>query len=187
VRHDHRVEGVAFRLRPVELADAGFLVALRTDQTRSRFLNPTSPRLDDQVAWTERYFERPGDYYFVVERTADGAAEGALALYDEVAGDAAEWGRWILRPGSFAAPESALLIYRFGFDDLGLGRVYCRTLTANQTVIDFHAAAGLTEAPGPPNAPYVEHQMNAPDWPAVRARLARGAERSAALLARRRG
>src|ERR1700733_7831815 len=124
MRHDLTVEGFAFRLRPIGDRDASLVLELRGDAKRNRFLHPIPPRLDDQLAWLARYYERPGDYYFVVERRDSGAAEGVISIYDiDPLGESGEWGRWILKPGSLAAVESAWLIYRCAFEQLGLQRV----------------------------------------------------------------
>src|SRR5262249_23599995 len=115
MRHDLRLDGPAFRLRPVTLDDAELIVALRTDPRLSQYIHRTSPDVGAQRDWLERYFARPDDYYFIVERRRDGVAEGTLGIYDLAgAPDArrAEWGRWVLRHGSLAAPESAWLVYR---------------------------------------------------------------------------
>lgn len=190
MRHEHRLQGRAFALRPLELDDAALVVGLRTDPERGRFLNATSARVEDQVAWTERYFEREGDFYFIVTRPADGSPEGAVALYDEDrAGRSAEWGRWILRPGSLAAPESALLIYRFGFETRGLDRLYCRTVAANEPVVRFHESAGLETVGRLPGyfggEDSIEQRADRSRWPEIEARLDRSAALSARLMARR--
>src|SRR4051812_4366856 len=121
MRHDFVVPGFSYRLRPVTLGDADFIVALRAPGTRTRFLRPGARTAQHQVEWLEAYFLREGDYYFVTETTPGAHAEGMIGLYDvDIAQAVAEMGRWILRPGSAAAVESALLIYRFAFDVLRL-------------------------------------------------------------------
>ncbi len=189
MRHDYVFEGTAFRIRPMDVSDAAFVVGLRTDLRLGRFLNPTSARVEDQIAWLERYFERPGDFYFLIEQKTNGEPHGAIALYDEIAGQQAEWGRWILRPNSLAAAESALLIYRFAFFQRGLERVYCRTVAANQPVVNFHTSAGLEmvgqlEDHFGPGQPSTEQQATRQNWPEIERRLTSYAERSARLLAR---
>ncbi|MDX2170996.1 MAG: GNAT family N-acetyltransferase [Deltaproteobacteria bacterium] len=195
MRHDLRREGPAFRLRPVTLDDADFIVALRTDPRLAQFLNRVSPDVAAQRDWLARYFERPDDYYFIVERRADGGAEGALGIYD-LAGDAgarrAEWGRWVLRHGSLAAPESAWLMYQLGFEALGLDLLYCRTLAANQRVVSFHAACGLTTHATLPGFAtidgvahdVVEQHMTRPGWAVHGEPLLRHAERAARIVER---
>ena len=193
MRHDVELDGVAFRLRPITSDDAAFIVALRNDARLSRFLHRGAPDVAAQQRWLQAYFERPGDYYFIVERRADGSPEGALGIYDlEAATRRAEWGRWVLRAGSLAAAESAWLVYRAAFDVLGLELVYCRTVAANQRVVSFHTACGLTtHATLPGHAvldgvPHdvVEQHLTRAAWPTVGQRLRQQAERAAAVLAR---
>ena len=190
---DLLLEGQAFRLRPIELRDAGFVVELRSEPRAAGLLHPISPDVADQVKWLERYFLRPNDWYWVVERCVDGAPEGTLGLWGlDAATGRAEWGRWILRQGSLAAPESVLLLYRFAFEHLGLSEVFCRTVATNAAVISFHDGAGLkragTEAgafhlgEGPVDA--VLHQLGRERWPATREVLQSHATQVARLLER---
>ena len=67
VQHSISLTCVRYRLRPVTLNDAPFIVALRMDPLLNRFVHEVSPLVEDQVVWLERYFLRPDDYYFVVE------------------------------------------------------------------------------------------------------------------------
>lgn len=142
MRHDLSLAGPAFRLRPVERDDAAAILELRTHPELSRFLHETDPSLDAQQRWLDGYFARPGDYYWAVERLSDGSTEGFVGIYD-VDGDRAEWGRWVLRPGSLAAPESVWLMYRTAFSLLGLESVVLRVLTANRPVVAFHERYGV--------------------------------------------
>jgi RimJ/RimL family protein N-acetyltransferase len=190
MRHDLHIEGQAFRLRPVTADDGAAIVALRNRPELSRFINATSADPADQYAWLEGYHGRAGDYYFIVEGS-DGAFEGTIALYDVDAElGIAEWGRWILRPNSLAAVESALLLYRLAFDRLGLEAVYCRTVAANEAVVSFHNSCGL-ESGGIQAGGFerdsiqhdlIEQRLRRENWPAVEARLAG----LAAAVARRR-
>ncbi len=189
MRHDYAQEGEAFSLRPVGHEDSRFIVGLRTDPALGRFLNATSSAVADQDAWLERYFERDGDFYFIVVNRASGEREGAIALYDEDrAAGGAEWGRWILRPGSLAAAESALMIYRFGFGERGLKEMYCRTVADNEKVVGFHTASGLETVrplPGYFNGrDSVEQRATPALWPGIEANLARHAAMSARLARR---
>ena len=190
MRHDHRLAGHAFRLRPVAEADARFIVALRA--RAGDFLNRGAGTVEAQLAWLARYFERDDDFCFVVE-TLDGARrEGLVGVYDvRRPGQTAEWGRWVLRAGSNAAVESALLVYRCAFDALRLASVRCRTLVANGSVVAFHDSCGLVRAgaevtvdhDGTPQ-PAIEHVLSSADWPRVEAHLDRLASRFATTAQR---
>ncbi len=190
--HDLKGSGHRFRLRPLEVEDAAFVVKLRRDPALSRYINPTSPSELDQMAWTEAYFLRDNEYCFVVEDKVSGQREGTISIYNvDVPARQAEMGRWVLRPGSFAAPESVLLAYSLAFGPLGLRRVYCRTLTENEQVVSFHRSCGLAEA-GPAPAVVldgtsheaVEQYVTDETWPDVERTLERSAAAAARLLGR---
>jgi RimJ/RimL family protein N-acetyltransferase len=190
MRHELTLAGPAFRLRPIADDDGPLVLALRGNPELNRYLHAISPRLEDQLAWFARYYERPGEYYFVVERQDSGSAEGVISLYDiEVHTASGEWGRWILRPGSLAAVESAWLIYRCAFEQLGLHRVFCRTVADNAPIISFHDSCGIAVRRLLPRhfelrgklVDVVEHQVDFRSWGEIGHRL----EKLAHLTARR--
>lgn len=190
--HDIHIEGNAFQIRPVCDDDAGFIVALRTAPSLSRFINPGAQTVEAQLSWLDSYYKRPGDYYFILVRQANGLPEGLVSIYDETQdGKSAEWGRWVIHPSSFGATESALLIYRCAFEHLGLERIYCRTLAKNDKAISFHDACGLSSRRelhgyatlGGQVHDAIEHTLYRSDWSAVVARLERRAHFVAEKLA----
>ncbi len=195
MRHDIRLQGRAFALRPVELGDAAFMVELRSDPKLARYLNPTSPKVEEQEAYLRTYFARSGDYYFIVERLAPRRREGMAAIYDlDQKARTAEWGRWILRAASMAAAESALLVYRAAFEVLGLETVYCRTVAANERVISFHESSGMTDKTRLPGyfqrsgeaTDSIEQCMTRELWTRCEPMLAEHADKAAKMLERAR-
>jgi RimJ/RimL family protein N-acetyltransferase len=144
VRHDIVLEGASVRIRPVEMDDAAFIAGLRSDPVRARYLHRISGGIAAQQQWLAEYFVRPGDYYFIIENRATEQREGTAGIYDvDPVEGTAEWGRWILRPGSIAAVESACLVYRAGFEKLALESVYCRTIAENVSALAFHDSFGV--------------------------------------------
>ncbi|MGY1622031.1 GNAT family N-acetyltransferase [Geodermatophilus sp. SYSU D00965] len=190
MRHDLRLEGPAFRLRPVELSDAAEILRLRSDPSRSRFIHTTAPSVEAQERWLTDYFARDGDLYWAVERH-DGDVEGFVGIYD-IDGPTAEWGRWVLRTGSLAAPESAWLVHEAGFTLLALDSLVTRTLVENRPVVAFHARYGaevVRTIPGYARISdevhdAVEARMTAQRWATAGPRLMTMAERAAGLLRR---
>jgi RimJ/RimL family protein N-acetyltransferase len=191
VRHDIHLRGHAYEIRPVEMGDAAYMLGLRTDPELSRLIHPTSPRLEDQQEYLHRYFERPGDYYFIVVRTSSGRCEGTIAVYDvDPTRGQAEWGRWVMAHDSMAAPESALLIYRVAFNALGLNRTYSRTALANHHVVAFHEYCGLQTNTavslkhdfGGIEYEAVEHFLTRDRWPRTESLLDERARTVARLL-----
>ena len=156
--------------------DADFICQLRNDVERTAYLHRISADTEAQRAWLEDYYQRTGDYYFVVERDATGDAEGLIGLYDHCE-NAAEWGRWILRKGSLAALESAILIYQFGFDVLACERIYCNTVLQNRRVVSFHDSFGAVRTGvlaqhftlNRNRYDAVQHEIRVSSWPQIRA------------------
>lgn len=160
------LQGFGHCLRPVDRGDAPTIFELRTDPKLGKYLHPTRGGVADQEHWVETQRARVGDYYFVIERL-DGRSEGIVGLYG-IEGNSGEWGRWILRRGSLAAPASVLLLLRFGFDQLGLQRIYSRTMAGNDVVVSFHDSCNYTERSDyvdPSGQAFVEHSLSRPDWP----------------------
>jgi RimJ/RimL family protein N-acetyltransferase len=189
MRHDIRLAGRVYGLRPVELDDAEFIVALRTrDPQRLRYLHPVPPDIEQQRRWLRSYFERQNDYYFVVENRDSRNRHGLVGIYNiDPVVQTGEWGRWILRPGSFAAVETALLVYRVAFEYLQLRSIYCITVADNLPVVSFHDSCGLARAAFLPRDfelagvryDAVKQVCVHENWPIVRSRLEVQAERIA--------
>lgn len=179
MEHSISVTCVRYRLRPVTLEDAAFIVELRSDPLLNRYLHEISPRVEDQVGWLERYFARPDDYYFIVEDADSGERHGTIGIYDfEEKAAGAQWGRWILKHDSMAALESAWLVCEAGFSKLRLASLSSRTLVENPKVVSFHDSFGACRAAvleehflvGGERKSAIEHRIEAADWPALRSR-----------------
>jgi RimJ/RimL family protein N-acetyltransferase len=166
---------------------------LRTNPNRNAFIHSTRSDLDLQRRWIEEYFERAGDYYFVIESKIAMQPQGTLGIYAvDAAQRCGEWGRWIIQEDSMAALESAVLTFRLAFDVLGLSMVYAHTAVANFGVVRFHDAFGLDRhailpgfldlAGGPADA--VEHRMTREHWAGLRTALEGKAARIARIVAR---
>ena len=190
-RHALWRKGERFGLRPVADEDADFLHGLRIDPELARYIHPTSSDPAAQRAWLATYYERPGDYYFCVIDEVTAKREGAIGLNDvDHVAATAEMGRWILRRGSLAAAESALLVYAIGFEDLALDRVYCRTVSVNKAVVSFHRSCGLritdeSRLVTLAGVTYgvTEQSVDRANWPEVAARLKRVRAMAVGLLA----
>lgn len=136
------------RLRSVEVSDAGYILSLRLDSKYNKFLSGVSPDLGSQVRWIERYKLNEAakeEFYFIIERL-DGVACGTVRIYDLKA-DSFCWGSWILDKNKtrYAAIESALLVYRFGFNVLGFAKSHFDVMKGNDKVVSFHKKMGATQ------------------------------------------
>ena len=139
------VTGGAIDLCLAEITDAEFILSLRTDPSRNRFLSEISSRLEDQRRWLITYKERENagqEYYFIIQRK-NGEPLGTVRIYD-ILGDSFCWGSWIVKPGSprGVAIESALLLYNYAFYHLGFKRSHFEVRKENSSVNRFHKKWG---------------------------------------------
>jgi RimJ/RimL family protein N-acetyltransferase len=128
-------------LRNARPDDAEFIVSLRTDPAKGKFLSATSPDVTAQVAWLEAYADDDSQVYFIIEDKA-GVRHGTVRLYDQ-RGPSFSWGSWILadgRPSGFAV-ESALMVYHFGLA-LGFTAAHFDVRIGNESVWQFHERFG---------------------------------------------
>lgn len=135
-------------LRLIRIEDAGFVLKLRLDERYNRFLSPVKSDLEAQEKWIADYKKEEAagrQFYFIIERL-DGVPCGTVRIYD-IKGDSFCWGSWILNDSKtrYAAVESALLVYDFGFNELGFSKSHFDVVKKNVQVISFHKKMGAIE------------------------------------------
>ncbi len=142
IRKARRLVGHRLVLRNAEVRDAAFLVALRTDARKRRYISATSAELAPQIAWLTQYASRANDAYFVVETPA-GEALGTIRLYDPD-GDAFCFGSWVMKDGApaSAAVEALVMVYHYALYTLGFNRSYFAVRKENRTVWRFMESFG---------------------------------------------
>lgn len=136
-----KVIGKNVVFRNAVTADAEFILQLRTDPVKGKYLSATTADLDMQVAWLEKYASDNSQIYFIIE-DRNGERFGTIRLYD-VRGDSFCWGSWILRDGrpSGFAMESALLVYQVALS-LGFKNSHFDVRKENTSVWQFHERFG---------------------------------------------
>jgi RimJ/RimL family protein N-acetyltransferase len=174
MRHTIQSEGFGVRLRPVRMEDASFIVWLRSqDHARGR-VGDSATDTAAQEDWLRAYFDRPGDYYFIIE-THRGIAVGAYGIYD-VADSSAESGRWIIRPEVPAAIPSAIQAFEIAFGNLGLRELRAKTVSTNRVVLSLNRKFGFRQTGVETAAQIISGQavdlvtflLEAKDWPKIR-------------------
>lgn len=137
IRKARMVTGNAYRLRNAEVRDAQFILELRTDDRKKRYISETSADFAKQVEWLERYGTDDSQAYFIIETMA-GEAAGTLRMYNQKE-DSFCFGSWVIRQGMPAAcgVESVLLLYHYALDELGFSRSYFAVRKPNRSVWQF--------------------------------------------------
>jgi RimJ/RimL family protein N-acetyltransferase len=131
------VRGKTLVFRDARIDDAEFILSLRTDEKKSRYLNATSLDIDMQRAWLASYSSKNDQVYFIIEYQNE--AIGTVRLYDARENSFC-WGSWILKDGrpSHAAMESALMVYAYAVDCLGFQAAHFDVRKGNERVWQFH-------------------------------------------------
>jgi len=177
MQHSFQAEGFGVRIRPVQLEDAAFIVWLRNlDHVRGR-VGDSATDVAGQRAWLRKYFEREGDYYFLVE-TPNGIPLGTHGIYD-VQGASAEKGRHIIRPDVMAGVAAGTLATELAFDRLGLKELRSTCVSTNLAVRSLHRRSGFKEVGILRAAQVIDGQtvdlfqflLTAEDWLKVRDRM----------------
>lgn len=136
-----KITGHKLVFRNATVEDAAFIVGLRTDEQKSRFISKTSTDTEQQKQWLEKYARDNSQAYFIIQ-TGSGDSIGTVRLYDQQA-DSFCWGSWILQAGaaSSSAIESALMVYRFALA-LGFRHAHFDVRRGNESVWKFHERFG---------------------------------------------
>jgi RimJ/RimL family protein N-acetyltransferase len=141
IRKALRLQGRTLTFRDATTDDAAFILSLRTNAEKSRYLSAVSGELLEQQDWLARYACDDEQAYFIIE--SQGEPIGTVRLYDPQ-GDSFCWGSWILKDGrpSHAAMESALMVYAYALDHLGFADAHFDVRKGNERVWRFHERFG---------------------------------------------
>lgn len=142
IRKVARVHGKNIVLKNVELEDAEFILSLRLDPQKSRYISAVDQDVEKQREWIRQYQHSEGQAYFLI---CDKSLQnlGTVRIYDAV-GDSFSWGSWILKDGapSSAAIESAALVYQLALTCWGFKAAHFQVHLANTSVLGFHEKFG---------------------------------------------
>jgi len=177
MQHELHAKGFGITLRPVRMSDSAFIVWLRNqDFVKGRVGNSASD-VPSQEAWLGEYFERPDDYYFIIE-SPGGIPLGTEAIYNNP-GPIAEWGRFIVQPETAAAVPGAILAFDLAFHQMGMRELLATCVSTNHTVCSLirkfgFRQTGIAEAAqmiaGKP-VDLMQYVLSAEDWTKARDRL----------------
>ena len=174
MRHTLQAEGFGVRLRPVRMDDASFIVWLRHLEHAKGRVGDSATDAAAQERWLKAYFDRQGDYYFIIE-TLGGIPVGAYGIYDMV-GASAESGRWVIRPELPAAIPSAIQAFEIAFERLALRQLRTKTVSTNRAVLSLNRKFGFrqtrveaaSQVIGGRSVDQVHFLLKAKDWPPIR-------------------
>lgn len=134
--------GNSISMRLTDTSDADFILEMRLDSKKSRYISKVENDLEKQILWLREYKKRESEcqeFYFIIQSLKDAKRLGLVRIYD-FKGDSFCWGSWIIKDSApkIAAIESAMLIYVFAFEILGFKNSHFDVRNDNISVINFH-------------------------------------------------
>lgn len=141
--HDFKpIEGKYVNLREAEIEDAAFILSLRCNEKKSRFLNKTENDLEKQTAYLKRYKTLDNEWYFIIENKNHDPL-GTSRMYD-VRGTQYTGGSWLMKDGSLPEEtlEGSILARQMAFEKLGFEKDCFDVRKANKKVVRFHKLWG---------------------------------------------
>lgn len=136
-----QIVGRTVVLRDADVSDAQFIVQLRNDEKKGRFISTTSSDISAQIKWLNDYKESSNQAYFIIT-DVNGKRFGTVRIYDQHENSFC-WGSWILSseaPSHFAI-ESALMVYKYALT-LGFTGAHFSVTKGNTSVMKFHERFG---------------------------------------------
>ncbi len=136
------LSGNYVKLRDVEIEDAEFILSLRCDDKKSKFLHKTENNLEKQKEYLKKYKTLNNEWYFIVERK-DGQQIGTYRIYD-LKNDSFCIGSWLMIEG--CSPQEVMetdyLVREFGFKITGFDKIHFDVRKENKKVLRYHQMTG---------------------------------------------
>ncbi|MEB6680158.1 GNAT family N-acetyltransferase [Acinetobacter lwoffii] len=147
-----KAKTIHFKL--VEENDAEFICSLRTNPDLNKHLSQSTALVEEQKLWIKNYKNRESkrlEYYFIIYRNDNNEKIGTIRVYDFKEDPRSFcWGSWILNANKtrYAAIESAMLVYKFAFEELGFEQSHFDVRKENVGVHKFHLRLGAMHIDG---------------------------------------
>ncbi|MGQ9907544.1 MAG: GNAT family N-acetyltransferase [Candidatus Flexifilum sp.] len=144
------IEGERIRLRPLAETDLPLTLAWRNqDHIRRWFFHSDIIQPEQHRAWFDKYRAKDDDFVFIIVVKETDTPIGQVALYriDRVQQEA-EFGRIMIGEASasgkgYAREATQLIVQRFGFEQLGLRRIYLEVFADNAPAIAIYEKCGF--------------------------------------------
>lgn len=138
----NRIEKYGIVLRPVEVEDAQFIIDIRNDLSKSRFISATSADLEKQENWIRNYKKREvnNEEYYFIAIDSEGIAFSTYRVYD-IDADTLEIGSWVSKPDYNKGMNSIkvdLIMKEFVFEELGYDLLKFTVSKGNASVLKYH-------------------------------------------------
>ncbi len=132
-------------LRTVRVDDAKFILSLRCDPVKSKYLNKTEYNLEKQEVYIQNALLKNDEYYFIIENN-ENTRIGTYRIYD-LRKDSFCIGSWIMIDDVVLheVMEADYLVRKFGFEELGFEKCHFDVRKNNSKVLSYHKLVGAVQ------------------------------------------
>ena len=136
------LEGKYTNIRDIEIEDADFILSLRCDEKKSKFLHKTQFNVENQQNYIKHYKTLDKEWYFIIENKKNEPI-GTYRIYD-LKEDSFCIGSWLMKDGCSAleALEGEFLVKNFAFNKTGFKKFHFDVRKENTKVVNFHKTLG---------------------------------------------
>lgn len=144
LNRNFEIEKYGIHCRLVNEKDADFIVKLRTDEKRRKYIHSTDSDVNAQIQWIREYKQREAkgeEYYFIYD--INGMPFGVNRIYN-IAADHCTEGSWVCLPleDSSKTIASALIIRDLIFEFFQFDYDLFNVSIGNNKVKKFHKISG---------------------------------------------
>lgn len=136
------IVGKFVNLREVTVNDAKFILDLRCNEKKSKYLHKTEYNIENQINYIKHYLTLDDQWYFIIENK-ENKPLGTIRIYD-VEGKQYTGGSWLMVDEASVQEtiEGELLLNDFAFNQLGFEVDKYDVRKGNKKVVRFHKQKG---------------------------------------------
>lgn len=136
------IKGKFVNIREVDVADAEFILSLRCDSKKSKYLHKTEYNLQKQIDYIKKYKMSDNEWYFIIESKTNEPI-GTYRIYD-LKEDSFCIGSWLMKDNCnpFEMMEGECLCKKFAFEQTGFEKFHFDVRKENKKVIRYHKLMG---------------------------------------------
>ena len=126
----------------VEEADADFIVEIRTDISKSRFISETNSDVEKQKLWIREYKkrEKTGEEFYFIAIDENEVEFATYRLYDK-SKDTVEIGSFVSKPfydNPINVIKVDVILKAYVFEELGFSNLKFEVRKENKSVVNYH-------------------------------------------------
>lgn len=135
------IRGKFVNLEDVKLNEAGYILKLRQDPQKTKYLPRLDISIEEQKVWMKERQKRKGDYYFLI-KNKKGRKLGTIGIYN-INGKVGEIGRWISEGNEIENTEAYILCLEWAFKEKCLEKIKSRPMWENKKIIRLSERMGF--------------------------------------------